>query len=82
MQIAKWGNSLAIRIPADFVRRHDLKEGDSIDLIEDEAGTVRLVTRQHWMDEIVRLSRPLPDGWKNWRNDRDDELAERRVRPR
>lgn len=80
MQVAKWGNSLAIRIPSDFVRKHGLKEGDMIDLVEDDAGTVRLVTRQHWLDEIKQLSRPLPDGWKDWKNDRDDELAERRSR--
>ena len=83
MQIARWGNSLAIRIPNEFIRKHGLREGDSIDLIEDEAGTVRLVTRQHWLDEIERLSRPLPEG-QNSRidaeTDRDDELAERRAR--
>ncbi|RDK09179.1 AbrB/MazE/SpoVT family DNA-binding domain-containing protein [Cupriavidus lacunae] len=27
MQIAKWGNSLALRIPADYVRQTGLKEG-------------------------------------------------------
>jgi antitoxin component of MazEF toxin-antitoxin module len=82
MQVARWGNSLAIRIPAEFIRKHGLKEGDAIDLIEDEAGTIRLVTRQHWLDEIEQLSRPLPEGWKDWKNDRDNELADRRDRPR
>ena len=32
MQIAKWGNSLAVRLPADLVRELGLKEGDQIDL--------------------------------------------------
>ena len=31
-QIAKWGNSLALRLPADLVRERGLKEGDQIDL--------------------------------------------------
>ncbi|MDE1183485.1 AbrB/MazE/SpoVT family DNA-binding domain-containing protein [Paraburkholderia sp.] len=30
LQVAKWGNSLALRLPAEFVRRPDIKEGDSV----------------------------------------------------
>ncbi|GAA4338726.1 hypothetical protein GCM10023144_36120 [Pigmentiphaga soli] len=29
--IAKWGNSLALRIPADYVRSTGLKEGDRVE---------------------------------------------------
>jgi antitoxin MazE len=32
MQVAKWGNSLAVRLPASVVQALDLKEGDEIDL--------------------------------------------------
>lgn len=32
MQVAKWGNSLAVRIPADVARELNLKEGDDIHL--------------------------------------------------
>ncbi|CAG0984736.1 hypothetical protein MTYP_01951 [Methylophilaceae bacterium] len=32
MQIAKWGNSLAVRLPAELVRALDLKEGENVDL--------------------------------------------------
>ena len=35
MQISRWGNSLAVRLPADLVRKLGLKEGDDITL---EAG--------------------------------------------
>ena len=31
MQVAKWGNSLAIRLPAALVEQLQLKEGDEID---------------------------------------------------
>ena len=34
MQVAKWGNSLAVRLPADLVRELGLKEGDQIDLVK------------------------------------------------
>jgi antitoxin MazE len=30
LQIAKWGNSLALRIPADYVRLTGIKEGDHV----------------------------------------------------
>ncbi|MDD5240645.1 MAG: AbrB/MazE/SpoVT family DNA-binding domain-containing protein [Sulfuricella sp.] len=32
MQVAKWGNSLAVRLPAALVQALDLKEGEEIDL--------------------------------------------------
>ena len=31
LQIGKWGNSLAVRIPNDVVRRLNLREGDAVD---------------------------------------------------
>lgn len=30
LQVAKWGNSLALRIPAEFVRRMGLSEGEHV----------------------------------------------------
>jgi antitoxin MazE len=32
MQVSKWGNSLAVRLPAGLVQVLDLKEGEEIDL--------------------------------------------------
>ncbi len=32
MQVAKWGNSLAVRLPVALVNALDLKEGEEIDL--------------------------------------------------
>lgn len=31
LQVAKWGNSLALRIPAEYVRSIGIKEGDSLE---------------------------------------------------
>ena len=50
MQIAKWGNSLAVRLPAALVRELGLKEGDRIDLVKDE-GTLKV--RRHPRAEEV-----------------------------
>ena len=57
MQIAKWGNSLAVRLPADLVRELGLKEGDQIDLIPGDAGLT--VTRLPRPDEVLAGLRPL-----------------------
>jgi antitoxin MazE len=51
MQVAKWGNSLAVRLPAELVRELGLKEGDQIDLVKD-AGQVR-VRRHARADEVL-----------------------------
>jgi antitoxin MazE len=32
MQVSKWGNSLAVRLPAAVVEALDLKEGDEIEI--------------------------------------------------
>jgi antitoxin MazE len=40
MKVAKWGNSLAIRLPAALVEALDIKEGDDIEI--DVAGKRRL----------------------------------------
>jgi antitoxin MazE len=51
MQVAKWGNSLAVRLPAALVRELGLKEGDRIDLSKD-AGQVK-VRRLAGADEVL-----------------------------
>ncbi|WP_226782411.1 AbrB/MazE/SpoVT family DNA-binding domain-containing protein [Oceaniglobus trochenteri] len=51
MQVARWGNSLAVRLPAALVRKLHLKEGDRIDLVAgDDAMTV---LRQPRPDEVL-----------------------------
>ncbi len=51
MQVAKWGNSLAVRLPAKLVRELGLQEGDQIDLIADK-GNLK-VRRQPRADEVL-----------------------------
>lgn len=33
MQIARWGNSLAVRLPAAVVRELGLREGDEVEIV-------------------------------------------------
>ena len=49
MRVAKWGNSLAVRLPASVVDALDLKEGDEIEIHvadEREFGVSRKPGRQ------------------------------------
>ena len=51
MQIAKWGNSLAVRLPAQLVRELGLKEGDQITLARGDDGIE--VRRQPSAEDIL-----------------------------
>ena len=72
MNVAKWGNSLAVRLPAELVRELGLREGDQIDLVKDD-GAVK-VRRQPRADEVLdglrRFRGKLPAAQ---RLSRDDE---------
>lgn len=66
MQVSRWGNSLAIRLPAAIVEALALKEGDDIDIriVGDRA--FDLERNQDQMKALARirsLRKPLPPGW-------------------
>jgi len=66
MQVSKWGNSLAVRLPSDVVEALKLKEGDQIEIrIADvrEFEVRRDPARQQALDRLRRLRRPLPSGF-------------------
>ena len=44
--VQKWGNSLGIRIPAIYAREFDLKNGSSVDIIEDQGKLIILPKRK------------------------------------
>ena len=65
MQIGKWGNSLAVRLPKDVIAKHNLKEGDSIDVeVLNRALELSLMSRKEVLERIRALQRPLPVDWK------------------
>jgi antitoxin MazE len=45
MQVAKWGNSLAIRLPAAVVEVLALKEGDDIEIQVGDAATFGVIRK-------------------------------------
>ena len=66
LQIAKWGNSLALRLPAEIVRRFGLHEGDTLDvrLTPDGALTLRPAgwSRRAFAAELDATRAELPMG--------------------
>lgn len=56
LQIAKWGNSLAVRLPAECARAAGLKEGDSVEANITPAGEITLSPEKAF-DKAAFLSR-------------------------
>jgi antitoxin MazE len=67
MQVSKWGNSLAIRLPAALVEALNLKAGDEISIRV--AGTSdffveREMTREEAIQKLRTSGIQLPPGFK------------------
>lgn len=66
MQVSKWGNSLAVRLPSAVVEALGLKEGDPIEIriAGDRVFEVRRdKSKQHALARLRKLRRPLPAGF-------------------
>ncbi|MGK6356821.1 AbrB/MazE/SpoVT family DNA-binding domain-containing protein [Sphingomonas sp. DT-207] len=61
MQVAKWGNSLAVRIPADVARELGLKEGDEIELRALDDGELALITERQRREAAIARLRAMAD---------------------
>jgi antitoxin MazE len=80
MQVAKWGNSLAVRLPARLVSELGLSEGDEIEIVR--ASRERLeIERRTCREEAIASLRALrekyagrlPSGYRFKRSDAYDE---------
>lgn len=75
MQVAKWGNSLAIRLPAAVVEALGLKEGDDIEIHVSgtkQFGVARKPGRQELLKRLRAFRGRLPADFKF---DRDEANA-------
>jgi antitoxin MazE len=75
MQVAKWGNSLAVRLPASVVEALELKVGDEIELHVADArslGVARRPGREALLRRLRAFRGRLPADFKF---DRDDIVA-------
>ena len=67
MQVSKWGNSLAIRLPAVVVEALELKEGDQIEVRvagAREFEVDRDRSREQALERLRKMRWKLPAGFK------------------
>ncbi len=67
MQVAKWGNSLAVRLPAAVVEALELKEGDDIEIhVADRTtfGVARKPGRGELLNRLRAFRGRLPADFK------------------
>lgn len=67
MRVAKWGNSLAVRLPAPVVEALELKEGDEIELHaidRRDLNVQRRVTRKELIERLRAYRGLLPADFK------------------
>ena len=82
MKFAKWGNSIAIRIPAEVVARLGISPDDEARIKvtgEYSFEITRDRRRQEAIEAIRRLARPLPPGFKFNRDEIYDRGMMRRT---
>ena len=63
--VAKWGNSLAVRLPADYTRAVGVKEGDSLDADISGAGQITLTPnlifdKKAFLSRVRKLRSAMP----------------------
>jgi antitoxin MazE len=67
VQVAKWGNSLAVRLPQTVVDALKLREGDQIEIQVAGARSLEVERRPAAKELLARLRRlrgKLPEGFK------------------
>jgi antitoxin MazE len=73
VQVSKWGNSLAVRLPKALVDRLGLKEGDELNVVAATDGAIEVETednrRRRALDRMAARNWTAPEGY---RFDRDE----------
>ncbi|HXJ37721.1 MAG TPA: AbrB/MazE/SpoVT family DNA-binding domain-containing protein [Bryobacteraceae bacterium] len=72
MQVSKWGNSMAIRLPAALVEELNLKPGDEIRVHvagRSDFAIEREMTRDEAIEKMRASRKPLPAGFTFDRQD-------------
>lgn len=67
MRVAKWGNSLAVRLPAELVKELGLSEGDEIEIAaarKDYLAISREQRREEALKRLQSMNWKLPKDWK------------------
>ena len=65
LHVAKWGNSLAVRLPVECIRASGLKEGDVVEAQVTPSGEIRLMPshvfdRSAFLERLNKLHAKMP----------------------
>ncbi len=75
MQVGKWGNSLAIRLPAKVVELLELREGDEIEVEIAGKRSFRVArdnSREEALAQLKALGWTLPPGFRFSRDEANE----------
>jgi antitoxin MazE len=76
VQVAKWGNSLAVRLPASLVRELSIKEGDEVELHRLDDGKIAIITARQRREAAARRLAELAVAFPaDYKFDRDEVNA-------
>ncbi|MFM9851489.1 MAG: AbrB/MazE/SpoVT family DNA-binding domain-containing protein [Sphingomonadaceae bacterium] len=67
LKVAKWGNSLAVRLPARLVADLEVKEGDGIRVTKHNRGEMEIVRANEKEDALAHIAAlrwKVPEGFK------------------
>lgn len=76
MKVAKWGNSLAVRLPAAVVEALQLQDGDDIEIRVDSPRSLSVVKKPDIEEMFARVRKLRGAAPKDFKFDRE-ELYER-----
>jgi antitoxin MazE len=71
MHVARWGNSLAVRLPRALVERLGLKPGDEIEIVAAESGRIAVARDDRRSAAIERMRARALTLPADYRFDRD-----------
>jgi antitoxin MazE len=79
IQISKWGNSLALRIPAEVVKQIHLKEGDKVEATLSMNGTLIIKPQKLDRKTLAKMARELRDSMRMGKSVMDELRSEARY---
>ena len=79
LQVSKWGNSLALRIPAAFIKQIHLKEGDKVEATLSMDGTLIIKPQKLDRKTLAKMARELRASMKMTTSVMDEVRSEARY---
>ena len=72
MQVAKWGNSLAVRLPKKLVNELELKAGDEIEIVDAAKNKLTVEKIDRRTEALDRMKARAWEAPADYRFDRDE----------